>query len=86
LKHEFFDHAVKFGSLVSNNLAVWFLETHCEFTEIPASLRDNIVVEFENDTLRGAVADLNIELSFLMGKSTYKSKLAGDSRKRFETW
>jgi hypothetical protein len=74
LKHEIFDHAVKFGSLVSNNLAVLFPETHCEFAEILASYGDDIVVQLENDALGGALADLNIELSLLMSKSINRSQ------------
>jgi hypothetical protein len=69
LEHEVFDHTVEFGSLVSNDLSAWILKTHCQFTEILAGLGDDIVVQLENDTLRGVITNCNVELSF--NKRTY---------------
>jgi hypothetical protein len=64
LKHEVFDHTVKLGSFVSNLPAAWLLKTYCEFTEILAGLRNDIVVELESDALRWVRANFDIELPF----------------------
>ena len=76
LEHEVFNHAVKFRTLVSKDMAAFILKAHCQFTEILAGLWHDVVVELENNALRCGVADFDIELSHPAGlKSIYNNQL-----------
>jgi hypothetical protein len=57
LEHEIFDHTVKLGALVSNSLSIGILEAHCQLTEVIACLGNGLVIELENDALRGGATD-----------------------------
>ena len=60
LQHELGDDTVERASFVSKPVL-----PSSEFTEVPGSLGDNIVVQFEGDAASGLATDADIELVFV---------------------